>query len=137
MTMEWGLYDPVARAAVRLVKDAYAKLRELSGKQVPAEFAALSLSEQLRQVIVDMLEDWDRIPEIFEALRNCCSTDELDILSDLLFQQWRLFCEAYGVTKPKAVQIGPRRPGDIGSAPDMEVDEGSTKVLPSLAPVNQ
>ncbi len=120
MTREWGLYDPVARAAIRLVKEAYEKLRALPPKRIPAEFAAMSPSEQLRYVMVDLLEDWDKIPELVETLLKC-DAQALDVVSDLLFQQWRLFGEAFGVTKPRYSLVGPYRPE---AEPVMEVDEG-------------
>jgi hypothetical protein len=120
MTREWGLYDPVARAAIRLVKEAYEKLRALPPQRIPAEFAAMSPSEQLRYVMVDLLEDWDKIPELVETLLKC-DAQALDVVSDLLFQQWRLFGEAFGVTKPRYSLVGPYRPE---AEPVMEVDEG-------------
>jgi hypothetical protein len=120
MTREWGLYDPVARAAIRLVKEAYEKLRALPPQRIPAEFAAMSPSEQLRYVMVDLLEDWDKIPELVETLLKC-DAQALDVVSDLLFQQWRLFGEAFGVTKPRYSLVGPYRPE---AEPVMGVDEG-------------
>jgi hypothetical protein len=120
MTREWGLYDPVARAAIRLVKEAYEKLRALPSQRIPPEFAAMSPSEQLRHVMVELLEDWDKIPELVETLLKC-DAQALDAVSDLLFQQWRLFGEAFGVTKPLYSKFGPHRPE---AEPVMEVDEG-------------
>jgi hypothetical protein len=120
MTKEWGLYDPVARAAIRLVKEAYAKLREVKPEAITPEFAAMSLEEQLRHVIVDMLEESDKIPEIVEAIRKPTSEGEFEIVSTLLFQQWRLFCEVFGVTKPRFSQFGPHRAEQ--PEPVMEVD---------------
>lgn len=110
LTKEWGLFDPIARAVLRLVKDAYAALRKAKPEQLPAEFAGLPQSEQLRYVITQMLDEWDKIPEIAEALLKCSSPEEVELLSDLLFQQWRLFGEAFGVTKPRFSPLGPRQP---------------------------
>jgi hypothetical protein len=133
MTREWGLYDPVARAAIRLVKEAYEKLRALPSQRIPPEFAAMSPSEQLRQVMVDLLEDWDKIPEVVETLLKC-DAQALDVVSDLLFQQWRLFGEAFGVTKPRYSKFGPHRPE---AEPVMEVDEGhpTTRATVPLTPI--
>ena len=122
MTREWGLYDPVARAVLRLVKEAYGKLREVRPEKMPAEFAAMSLDEQLRRVMVDMLEDWDKIPEITETFRKFENSEQLEIAQDLLFQQWRLFCEVFGVTKPRFSQFGPHRLAQPEPEPVMEVD---------------
>lgn len=137
---EWGLYDPIARTVLRLVEEAYIKLRKLRTENITGEFAAMSPSEQLRHVIVDMLEEWDKISEITEAMRECNSTEELDVVSDLLFQQWRLFCEAFGVSKPivRSPEFGPHRPEAPEPEPGMELDEIPTKVatipLTSLMP---
>jgi hypothetical protein len=125
MTREWGLYDPVARAAIRLVKEAYEKLRALPSQRIPPEFAAMSPSEQLRQVMVDLLEDWDKIPELVETLLKC-DAQALDVVSDLLFQQWRLFGEAFGVTKPRYSKFGPHR---LEAEPQMEVDVNDSESL--------
>ena len=133
MTKEWGLFDPIARAAIRLVKEAYEKLRALPPQRIPPEFAALSASEQLQQVMVDLLEDWDKIPELVETLLKC-DAQALDAVSDLLFQQWRLFGEAFGVTKPRYSLVGPYRPE---AEPVMEVDEGhpTTRATVPLTPI--
>jgi hypothetical protein len=133
MTREWGLYDPVARAAIRLVKEAYEKLRALPSQRIPPEFAAMSPSEQLRHVMVELLEDWDKIPELVETLLKC-DAQALDAVSDLLFQQWRLFGEAFGVTKPRYSKFGPHRPE---AEPVMEVDEGhpTTRATVPLTPI--
>ncbi len=112
MTEEWGLYGPVAPAALRLVKEAYDKLQRVQPQHMPAQFAALSPGEQLGHVMAELLGEyeWDKIPEIAEALRMCGSTDELDLLGDLLFQQWRLFGEAFGVMKPHYTPFDVRKP---------------------------
>lgn len=123
MTREWGLYDPVARAAIRLVKEAYEKLRAFPSQHIPPEFAAMSPSERLRHVIVDMLEEWDKIPELVETFLKCDSQC-LDVVSELLFQQWRLLGEAFGVTKPRYSQFGPHRP-----EVEPVVDKGRTTTL--------
>jgi ankyrin repeat protein len=133
MTREWGLYDPVARAAIRLVKEAYEKLRALPSQRIPPEFAAMSPSEQLRHVMVELLEDWDKIPELVETLLKC-DAQALDVVSDLLFQQWRLIGEAFGVTKPRYSKFGPHR---LEAEPVMEVDEGhpTTRATVPLTPI--
>lgn len=130
-----GLYDPLARAVLRLLKESWAKLQEVQKKPMPAEFAALSEPEQLKHVIAGLLEEWDKIPEIVEALTKGKSTEELEILSDLLFQQWRLFCEAFGVIKPRYSQFGPHRPEGVEPEPGMEVDVPKSE-LPGSGGVN-
>lgn len=128
ITGEWGLYEPIARAVIRLVKVAYEKLCTLKPERVTAEFAALPLAEQFRHSIVDTLEEWDKIPEIVETFVKCESS-ALDVVSNLLLQQWRLFCEAFGVTKPRFSPFGPHQLGasqpelDVHVEPVMEVDE--------------
>ena len=110
---DWGLYDPIARAVLRLVKDAYDRLRQVKPEAMTPQFAALSPSEQLKTVITSVLEEWDKIPEIVEAIREAKSPEEMETVSDLLFQQWRLFQEALGVTKERPVQMGPRRRNEV------------------------
>ena len=131
MTSEWGLYDPVARAAIRLVKEAYAKLRVLVPERIPPEFAAMSPSEQLRYVMVELLEEWDKIPEVVETLLKC-NAQELEFTSDLLFQQWHLFGEAFGVFKPRYSQFGPHRQEVVEVEPQMEVDEERSPTLAAV-----
>jgi ankyrin repeat protein len=120
LTKEWGLYDPIARTVLRLVQESYHTLRSLRQEKTTAEFVALPPDEQLRHVIVDKLEEWDKIPEMVDAFRKFYLPQELEIVSDLLFQQWRLFCEAFGVTKPRFSQFGPHLPEQ--PEPVMEVD---------------
>jgi hypothetical protein len=91
----------------------------------------MSPSEQLRQVMVELLEDWDKIPELVETLLKC-DAQALDVVSDLLFQQWRLFGEAFGVTKPRYSQFGPHRQEVVEVEPQMEVNQQRAT---SLAPV--
>jgi ankyrin repeat protein len=122
MTKTWGLYDPIARAALRLVEEAYVRLRELKPEKMTAEFAAMSPVEQLRHVIVDRLEAWDKISEIVEAMRKCETDDELEIVAELLFQQWRLFGEVFGVARPRVWQFGPHNPLEREPESMMEVD---------------
>jgi hypothetical protein len=135
LTKEWGLYDPVARAVIRLVGEAYRRLRSLPQQQMPAAFAAMPPAEQLRHVMIDLLEQWDKIPEIVEALRKANSTDELDLLADLLFQQWRLFGEAFGVMKPHYSSFGPRRPEVTEAEPQGQAD-ADTAANKSVSPVS-
>jgi hypothetical protein len=44
----------------------------------------------------------------------------------LLFQQWRLFGEAFGVTKPRYSKFGPHR---LEAEPQMEVDVNDSESL--------
>jgi hypothetical protein len=128
MTSEWGLYDPIARTALRLVKEAYGRLRAFVPERIPPEFAAMSPPEQLRYVMVELLEEWDKIPEVVETLLKC-DAKELEFTSDLLFQQWRLFGQAFGVFKPCYSQFGPYRQEVVEIEPQMEVDEGRSARL--------
>ena len=128
MTNEWGLYDPIARAAIRLVKEAYGRLRAIVPERIPPEFAAMSPSEQLRYVMVELLEEWDKIPEVVETLLKC-DAQELEFTSDLLFQQWHLFGEAFGVFKPRYSQFGPYRQEVVEIESQMEIDEGRSARL--------
>ena len=144
ITGEWGLYEPIARAVIRLIKVSHEKLCALDPARVTPEFAALPLEEQLRHVIVDTLEEWDKIPEIVETLLKC-DASVLDFVSNLLFQQWRLFGEAFGVTKPRYSQFGPRPLSSSDSEsvlqdePVMEVDEAPVLAASSResAPIPQ
>ena len=122
MTREWGLYDPVARAAIRLVKEAYEKLRTLSPQRIPAEFSAKAPAEKLQHVIVYVLEEWDKIPELLETFTKCKSAEELEFVSDLLLRQWRMFSEALGVTKPRCSRFSPNRQEIVDIEPQMEVE---------------
>ncbi len=122
LTKEWGLYDPDARAAIRLVGEAYSRLRALPPQQLPAAFAAMPPAERLGQVMIDLLDKEDKIPEIVEALRRADSTEVLDLLHDLLFQQWRLFSEAFGVIKPRYTQFDVREPELVDTQPQSNVD---------------
>ena len=109
LTEDWGLYDPIARAVLRLVNEAYRRLREVPAKKRPPQFAALSPAEQLKLAIVDVLQEWDKIPEIVDAIREAGTAENMETVSDLLFQQWRLFGQALGVEKERPVTIGPKR----------------------------
>lgn len=129
LTEEWGLYDPVARAVVRLAKEAYNKLERAKLSAMSPQFSKLLPSQQLTHVVVDMLKDWDKVPEIMESVRQSNSDRDIEMLSDLLLQQWHLFGEAFGVTKPRYSQFGPRplsssQPEfEAEITPVMEVDE--------------
>ncbi len=131
VTEEWGLYDPVARAALRLVKDAYGKLQRVDPQRLPPKFAALSPGEQLGHVMAQLLDEWDKVPEIVEALRKGKADKDVEFLQELLFQQWRLFGEAFGVRKPHYSPFNPRRPERAEAELQMEVDveEGEEKQL--------
>jgi hypothetical protein len=86
--------------------------------------------------MVELLEEWDKIPEVVETLLKC-DAKELDFISDLLFQQWRLFGEAFGVFKSRYSQFGPHRHEVVEIEPKMEVDEGRSPTLAAapLTPV--
>jgi hypothetical protein len=124
LTEDCGLYDPIARAALNLVKEAYHRLRHAAPGRMPSQFVALSPTEQLKFIIIDVLEEWDKIPEIIAAFTDCRSTEQMDITVDLLFQQWRMFNEALGVTKERSLSIGPRTRNEI-SADQMTIADPS------------
>jgi hypothetical protein len=81
--------------------------------------------------MVELLEAWDKIPELVEALLKC-DAQELEFTSDLLFQQWRLFGEVFGVTKTRYSQFGPYRQEAVEVEPQMEVDEGRSTTLAAV-----
>lgn len=107
LTEDYGLYDPIARAALRLVKDASSKFLQLKPEHTPEQFSSRSEGQQLKMIIAETLEEWDKVTEILDSLRASESADQMDIVADLLFQQWRMFNEALGVTKERALFIGP------------------------------
>ena len=129
MTMSWGLYDPVARAVLRLIQEALGNLRLLDANSPSKEFSEKSLAEKLRIAMVDILEVWDKVPEIVAAIVESSNNEKAHGVPDLLFQQWRLLCEAFGVTKPRYSHFGPRPLSTsesepvIQGEPVMEVDE--------------
>jgi len=137
MTMSWGLYDPVARAVLRLIQEALGNLRLLDANSPSKEFSEKSLAEKLRIAMVDLLEVWDKVPEIVAAIVESSNNEKAHGVPDLLFQQWRLFGEAFGVTKPRYSQFGPRPLGSSDSEsvlqgePVMEVDEAPVLAVSS------
>ena len=110
-----------------------------------SQFSKLPPSQQLTHVVIDMLEDWDKVPEIMESVRQSNSDRDIEMLSDLLLQQWRLFGEAFGVTKPRYSHFGPRPLSTsesepvIQGEPVMEVDEAPVLAASSResAPIPQ
>ncbi len=114
LTEDFGLYDPIARAVLRLVTVAYDRFRHATSQPLPAKFGELSPEEQLKVMIIDVLKEWDKIPEIVTAFRESQPGEEMDITIDLLFQQWRLFNEAFGVTKERPLGFGPVRRNEVG-----------------------
>jgi len=61
-----------------------------------------------------------------EAILQGKTDEEVEILSDFLLQQWRLFSEAFGVTKPRYSQFGPQR---VEAEPLMEVAGNDSESL--------
>jgi hypothetical protein len=131
MTEAWGLYDPVARSVLRLVNAAYSKWYQLEPARMSAEARRLSASEQFTQVMVALLEDWDPALEFDLAKAASTTQEQRELTSELLDQQWRLFSEAVGVTKPKASRFGPHRPAVPEPEPAMAVD-GTEKIAVEL-----
>ncbi|MFM7523774.1 MAG: hypothetical protein ACKO4M_06365, partial [Betaproteobacteria bacterium] len=129
MTMSWGLYEPVARAVLRLIQESLGNLRLLDANSLSKGFSEKSLVEKLRVAMVDILEEWDKVPEIVAVIVESSNNEKAHGVPDLLFQQWRLLCEAFGVTKPRHSHFGPRPLSTSGSEPVMqgepvmEVDE--------------
>ena len=124
LTKVVGLYDPVARAAIRLVKDSYAKLSNLSEGAMTPEFLALPTAGRLKMVMADTLREWDKIREMVDTMRQAEGPEQLDLLSDLLFQQWRQLCAAFGVEKPRWQPFGPHQPENKQTMPQIGVDSG-------------
>ncbi|MFM2106949.1 MAG: hypothetical protein RLZZ513_17, partial [Pseudomonadota bacterium] len=66
---------------------------------------------------------------IVAAIVESSNNEKAHGVPDLLFQQWRLLCEAFGVTKPRYSHFGPRPLSTsesepvIQGEPVMEVDE--------------
>ncbi|MFM7226056.1 MAG: hypothetical protein ACKO10_00720 [Betaproteobacteria bacterium] len=129
MTMSWGLYEPVARAVLRLIQEALGNLGLLDANSLSKGFSEKLFAEKLRIAMVDILEEWDKVPEIVAAIVESSNNEKAHGVPDLLFQQWRLLCEAFGVTKPRHSQFGPRPLSTSESEPVMqgepvmEVDE--------------
>jgi hypothetical protein len=122
VTKEVGLYDPVARAVLRLVKDAYKHWHDLKPEQMSDEFKALSPAEQLQRVMVPLLED-SAEPEEFEtAIPEGIKPEVAQRVAELLKQQWRLFGEAFGVSWSQSSKFGPHKPAVVPADLGMEVD---------------
>lgn len=122
MTKEMGLYDPVARAVLRLVQDAYRIWRNLDPARMSDELKALSPTEQFKSVMASLLEDWER-PVEFDAVQTEGGKPELiQGISNLLKQQWRLFADAFGVGWPQISKFGPHKPVVVPAESGMEVD---------------
>ena len=109
LTREWGLYDPMARIALRLASEAYDRLRSLPASAMTPQFAALPPAAQLKASMVSVLNAWDKVPELVAALREA-GPEEREMVDGLLYQQWRLFCDAFDVEKPRSYFLGPQRP---------------------------
>jgi len=77
-------------------------------------------------VMVDMLEEWDKVQEIVGAILESSKDKDADDVPELLFQQWRLFCEAFGVIKPRefapSVTFGPHKLEGADEQATMDVD---------------
>lgn len=142
LTGDWGLHDPVARAAIRLLKEALQSLRASSAMDwssssmaMPCKttsttitlttttmtttrpssigtLAAEPTAPQLRQAMAALLGDWDKIPEIVDVFREAATPGQLDFLADFLFQQWRLLCLAFDVEKERWQLYGPHKPAN-------------------------
>lgn len=122
LTKDAGLYDPVARAVLRLVKDAYPIWRDLEPARTSDEFKALPPADQFQRVMVSLLEDWAD-PDEFEAAGAAELKPEVaSAVSELLKQQWRLFGEAFGVSWPQTSKFGPHKPAIVSEEGGMEVD---------------
>lgn len=126
VTKDMGLFDPVARAVLRLVKDAYTMWRDLDPARRSDEFKALSPSQQFQSIMVSLLEDRAE-PAEFEAARKEGKTPAVTkCVSELLKQQWRLFADAFGVSWPQASRFGPHKPVVVPAEEGMDVDVETT-----------
>ncbi len=115
LTKEWGLYDPLARAAIRMVKVSYEKLRHIPESGLPESFKAMPPAARLKAVMTQVLDEWDKIEEMVAVFHQSKSLGQLDLLSDLLFTQWRHVCAAFGVQKPVWVPPEQRAPAEATS----------------------
>lgn len=121
MTVTWGLYDPVAKSALRLVKETFRQWRELDPAESSAEFRALSAADQFQQMMIVLLDGWDTEIEFGPAAASIQVPEQKALLAELLTQQWRLFGEAFGVTQAREFTIGPKR-ADAAARVDEEDD---------------
>lgn len=108
LTCEWGLYEPVTQAAIRLLKIANAHVRRL-----PASAGALPLAVQLRHALTSILQSLSReklVPEFDNALRELGEHVNKSLYAELVFSQWRTFNEAHQVAVSRPLKFGPFRP---------------------------
>ena len=120
LTHTLGLHDPIACAVLRLAQQASDRVRHPQpGSGSPA--SSLPTAAQMRQAMVAVLSDWDKIPEIVAAIREAETLPQTDIVADLLFQQWRRLCHAFDVEKARWQLYGPHKPGDGSQAPGVGV----------------
>ncbi len=110
LTKEWGMYDPLARGAIRLVEVAYQKLCAEPESAMPPSFAELPPAARLTSVMTDTLKEWDKIDEMYAAFRQAKDEEQLGLLADLLFEQWRQFCAVFGVHEGAWVPSTPFEP---------------------------
>lgn len=113
LTRQWGLYDVVARAAIRLVKLAYAQV--LRG---PAFGSAVPVNSQLRHALTSLMSEMSGkiYPTEFGGTLNELG-DHIDKneYRELIFSQWRMFNEAHQVEIVLPLNIGPVRPAAIAA----------------------
>ncbi len=101
LTRNSGLYDPVARAAIRLVKEVCAKFFSTSDGKIASEANVLKKIKQLNTAIEEILSMWGNTPmEIDSCIGEAKDLSQRDLLSDLLVNQWIQFCGALRMETP-------------------------------------
>jgi ankyrin repeat protein len=137
LTKEWGLYDPIALAVLRLVKEAFESLRAQPPADATSSVAALSPTDQLKHAIADVLREWDKIPEIEQVMLEARDPEQVETVADLLFEQWRKLCEVFDVEKERFVSIGPKKRAGQETGREMEnPDDIEEKILADKGPIN-
>lgn len=119
LTQEWGLMDTVALVTIRVVKTAYAQVRQVLGLSNTTVFTQLPLAEQLGLAMTHVFEELDQhtsMPEFGKALRELPAGVDIEVFAEFLFAQWRIVNHAHQVETQRFVQVGPRKPEPIATA---------------------
>ena len=113
LTRQWGLYDVVARAAIRLIKLAYEQvLRE------PVFSSAMPVNRQLRHALTSLMSATSGkifLPEFGDALNELGDHIDESEYGELIFAQWCMFNEAHQVEIVRPLYSGPVRPAAIAA----------------------
>jgi ankyrin repeat protein len=112
LTRQWGLFDPIALAAVRLIKAAH---RHVLAS--PVSSSALPPKVQLRNALTALLEGLrlkTLLPEFDQAVNGLGAHVDKGVYGELIFAQWRLFNDAFQVALARPLKFGPLRPDTNG-----------------------